>query len=139
MFGVSFTELVVIAIVALLLFGPDELPKIARTAGKFMAEFRRHSDSLRREFYNSVYPPAQEIKREMDQELRSLRALKHDVLSGPDLGKPASPVEGTPAPAEPSSTKSEGDVGPTTVAGTLSNHEGTPSDPPPIIIPFKKD
>lgn len=85
MFGVSFTEIVVVALVALLLFGPDELPRIAKTLGRFMGDFRRQSDSLRKEFYNSVYPPAQDFRRELENEARSLRSLKNEVLSGTDF------------------------------------------------------
>ena len=65
MFGVSFGEFIVIGIVGLIVFGPEKLPHIAAQVGRFMAEMRRTSDSFRREFYNSVYTPADDIKRDM--------------------------------------------------------------------------
>jgi TatA/E family protein of Tat protein translocase len=62
MFGLSFFELLAIFGVALLVFGPEKLPEIAKVLGKISGELRRTSDSLRREFYNSVYPPAEELQ-----------------------------------------------------------------------------
>ncbi len=61
MFGMSFGELIVIFVVILLVFGPDKLPHVASKLGKITGELKRTSDSLRREFYNSAYTPAQEL------------------------------------------------------------------------------
>lgn len=72
MFGVSFPELIVVFMVALLIFGPDKLPELARTIGNFTAQFRRQSDSLRREFYNSVYQPVDDFKSSINREARNL-------------------------------------------------------------------
>ena len=47
MFGIGMPELIIIFVIALLVFGPKELPKIGRTIGRAMAEFRRASDELR--------------------------------------------------------------------------------------------
>jgi TatA/E family protein of Tat protein translocase len=43
-------EMLVIVVLALLLFGPKELPKIARTIGKAMTEFRRAQNDLKTTF-----------------------------------------------------------------------------------------
>src|ERR671933_363115 len=42
------TELLVIALVALVLFGPRKLPEISRSLGKSLAEFKRASDDFKR-------------------------------------------------------------------------------------------
>lgn len=42
------TELLVIALVALIIFGPRKLPEIGRTIGKGMAEFKRASEDFKR-------------------------------------------------------------------------------------------
>src|SRR5205085_12132484 len=42
------TELLVIALVALVLFGPRKLPEIGRMVGKSIAEFKRASDDFKR-------------------------------------------------------------------------------------------
>ena len=56
--NVSFMELVVIFGLALLLFGPEQLPQIARQVGKVLGDLRKGSAAIRREWYNAVYPPA---------------------------------------------------------------------------------
>src|SRR3954464_10413640 len=42
------TELMVIALVALIIFGPRKLPDIGRTLGRSLAEFKRASDDFKR-------------------------------------------------------------------------------------------
>ncbi len=81
--GVSLTEFTVIFLVALVLFGPEQLPVLARTLGKLTGQLKRTSDSLRREFYNSVYPPGQEARDALNEEIKHLRNLKAEVLAPP--------------------------------------------------------
>jgi TatA/E family protein of Tat protein translocase len=47
MFGIGATELGVILVVALLVFGPKRLPELARMFGRGIGEFRRASNELR--------------------------------------------------------------------------------------------
>lgn len=46
MFGIGGTEFVVIALLALILLGPDKLPEYARKAGRVWADFKRYQDSM---------------------------------------------------------------------------------------------
>ena len=50
MFGIGMTELLVILVLALLVLGPKRLPEMARSLGRGLAEFRRASTDIRREF-----------------------------------------------------------------------------------------
>ncbi len=50
MFGIGGWEMLLIAVVALLVFGPKRLPELARSMGRGLAEFRRASSDLRRSF-----------------------------------------------------------------------------------------
>jgi Tat protein translocase TatB subunit len=50
MFGIGMTELLVILAVGLIVIGPKKLPELARSLGKGLAEFRRASTEMRREF-----------------------------------------------------------------------------------------
>ena len=114
MFGVSLPELAVVFIVALLIFGPDKLPELARTVGRISAQFRRQSDSLRREFYNTVYKPADDFKSSLEREARSLvaepitRRAEESTSSCPeDLRNKAMEESATPKEATPPDTESK--------------------------------
>ncbi len=54
MFGIGSTELLVILLVALVVLGPKSLPKMARTLGKAMGEFRRVSTDFQRTLNTEV-------------------------------------------------------------------------------------
>ena len=41
MFGISGTELFIIALFVIIIFGPDKLPGLARTVGRFVNEFKK--------------------------------------------------------------------------------------------------
>ncbi len=57
MFGLGFTEILLILGVALLVFGPEKLPEIARTLGKTMGELRRSLDEVKFDLSNIQYEP----------------------------------------------------------------------------------
>ncbi len=50
MFGIGMTELLVILVIGLLVIGPKKLPELARSLGKGLAEFRRATTEIRRDF-----------------------------------------------------------------------------------------
>ncbi|MBW2714787.1 MAG: twin-arginine translocase TatA/TatE family subunit [Deltaproteobacteria bacterium] len=64
MFGIGMTELLVILAIGLIVIGPKKLPELARSLGKGLAEFRRASTDMRREFLEvadeaRIDPPTQ--------------------------------------------------------------------------------
>lgn len=46
MFGISGFELFIIIAFALIIFGPDKLPQMARTAGRFINQFKRFQEDM---------------------------------------------------------------------------------------------
>ncbi|MEA2508021.1 MAG: sec-independent protein translocase protein TatA [Actinomycetota bacterium] len=47
-------EIMMVALVALIVFGPEKLPEIARTVGKALADFRRVVDDAKGEFQTGL-------------------------------------------------------------------------------------
>ncbi|OGA56184.1 MAG: twin arginine-targeting protein translocase TatB [Betaproteobacteria bacterium RIFCSPLOWO2_12_FULL_65_14] len=68
MFDVGFSELMVIAVVALIVIGPERLPKVARTLGNLLGRLQRYVNDVKAD-----------INREM--ELDSLRNFKQEFES----------------------------------------------------------
>jgi sec-independent protein translocase protein TatB len=64
MFDISFAEIVVIAVVALIVVGPERLPKVARTLGYLLGRAQRYLADVK-----------SDIQREMElEELKKLKA-----------------------------------------------------------------
>jgi len=75
MFSVSPAELLTIAVVVLVVFGPRRLPEIARTFGKALREMRRTADELKsgiEEEYGQALGPLDEARREIKASFDSL-------------------------------------------------------------------
>jgi sec-independent protein translocase protein TatB len=53
MFGIGTGELLLLLVLALLVLGPERMPKLARDIGKTVADLRKTSDELRTEFLNA--------------------------------------------------------------------------------------
>ncbi len=55
MFGVGPSEMVIIAVIFLVIFGPGSLPKMARDMGRFVSEARKAVDDFKDELTSSDY------------------------------------------------------------------------------------
>ncbi|HXU93315.1 MAG TPA: Sec-independent protein translocase protein TatB [Gallionella sp.] len=54
MFDIAFSELVVIALVALIVIGPERLPKVARTAGHLWGRVQRYVNGVKSDIANDM-------------------------------------------------------------------------------------
>ncbi len=59
MFNIGPTELIVIVVIALIVFGPKRLPEVGRSVGKSLQEFRRASSEIRREIRDGLDAPSE--------------------------------------------------------------------------------
>lgn len=123
MIEISFGKLVLLALVALIVLGPEKLPHAARTAGALLRRVRSGWDSVRAEVERELQ--VEEIKRqareaaehaqaaqsELDATLRKVRDAGAETV-GPATLTPASPA---PEPgAEPPATRIEPPTAPET-------------------------
>ncbi len=69
MFDIGFWEIALIAVVALLVVGPEEFPRLVRTIGAVLAKIRRFVQDAKRELDREVLQ-AEELKRLMEEEAR---------------------------------------------------------------------
>ena len=113
MFDIGFSEIVVIAVVALIVLGPERLPKAARTMGHLFGRLQRYvndvkSDINREMELEELKKIQQEVKsaaREMEQSFTSaassVESGMRDVESQLNAGASETPAPVTPPLAEP--------------------------------------
>ena len=67
MFGIGFMELAVIAFVAVLAFGPDRLPDLAKQAARLLHQARKMANSARDELRSELGPEYSDLElRDLD-------------------------------------------------------------------------
>ena len=71
MFGVGYTEAFIIAVVALVVFGPQRLPELAGQAGRWIREFRKMTSDLTGEFEKTI-AEVDDIRDTVRREMKSM-------------------------------------------------------------------
>jgi sec-independent protein translocase protein TatB len=97
MFEIGFSELVLIMLIALLVLGPERLPKLAADVGRWVGRARAM---------------ARQLRQQLDQEVNVDEMLKERPVS-PTIHQPYSPPP--PSPASPAATAESGEQDPDTV------------------------
>jgi len=102
----SIADMAVAGAVALLLFGPDQLPKVARRAGQLVRDVQNTSQSFIREMERAADTPEPAEVRPIDPSLAHLSAAPaYHETPEPAHHEPAAPVTreaaGSSSPGEP--------------------------------------
>lgn len=93
MFDVSFSELVLILVVGLLVFGPEKLPEVIRTASMWIAKIKRSFtqmrseieremgvDEMKRDFHNNtIMQKLRDVQGDLQRTQQELQQLPYDV------------------------------------------------------------
>ena len=119
MFDVGFSEIVVIGVVALIVVGPERLPKAARTMGLLFGRLQRYVTDVKadisremeldelRKLQKQVQGAAQEFKTSVESAAQDVhagvRSVEEQLNAGATDTAPSPEAQGSPpvAPAEP--------------------------------------
>lgn len=91
MFGISFTELLLVGLVALLVLGPERLPGAARTAGLWVGRLKRSFNAIKQEVEREI--GADDIRRQLHNE--------HILSMEQEARKIFTPAQQEPTPVQP--------------------------------------
>jgi sec-independent protein translocase protein TatB len=80
-FDISFSELMIIAVVTLLVVGPDKLPHLARTVGAFVGRLQRYVAQVKEEVNREVrFEELQSLQEEIKEGKRKVEASIMDSV-----------------------------------------------------------
>jgi sec-independent protein translocase protein TatB len=116
MFDIGFSEIFVIALVALIVIGPERLPKVARTLGHLFGRMQRYVNDVKadisremeleelRKLQSSVQDAARSIEQSVNQEISTAESqLDNITASATDLA-PTPPAAEAAPPLTPPAT-----------------------------------
>lgn len=111
---VGTSELLVIFIVALLVLGPEKVPKYAKKAGKLLSSVKVYADKLTEDINESVVEPLEKVQKPLKDAVKPLTKITDDINkplkeiknSVNDIGKPKKNEEVLSA-SEEETSKSE--------------------------------
>lgn len=78
MFEIGFTELMLVGVIALLVLGPERLPKAAATAGRWIGQAKRTLSGIQSQIEREM--DVEQLRGELDRQ--PLRQLEQDLREG---------------------------------------------------------
>ena len=112
MFDISFFEIMIISIIALIVVGPERLPQVARTLGHLMGRCRQFIYSVKTDIHNEIR--MEELKNMHNTMQETVHSIEDSVRKEINEIKSISDIESqqktTDSVSVTASTKSESDV-----------------------------
>jgi len=119
-FDIAFSELVIIGLVALIVIGPERLPRVARTAGHLLGRLQRYVGDVKadinremqieelKKVQDDIVAQTRSIEQSVNEQLRTVETELNQSIAGgleDKTAEPASPAQAalpleTPAPAD---------------------------------------
>ena len=86
MFNFSMVEILFLAVLALILIGPKQLPEVARVLGRFITELRRSANVLKEEIKtaHTIEPPAKKDALQSSINIAHTEKKSDEGHSGPE-------------------------------------------------------
>lgn len=124
MFDISFTELMVVGAVALIVIGPEKLPKVARTVGHLVGRLQRYVTDVKSDINREMeFDELRRLRKEMNDAASAVEssARQHasDIRTGLDGVAKAADVTADEAAASPAAQADAGLIAPADTAPTV--------------------
>lgn len=115
MFGIDFSELVVCALVALVVIGPERMPEAVRTAGLWIGRFKRGLRDTREQVERQI--GLEDVRRQLHTEemMRTLNDMNEEIESALSYDR--------------TSSKERAEHNAKLLNGTVVENAGLPTDP----------
>ncbi|SHE63503.1 sec-independent protein translocase protein TatB [Modicisalibacter ilicicola DSM 19980] len=131
MFDIGFLELLIIGVVALLVLGPERLPKAARTAGLWIGKIKRTVSGMQREINAQL--EAEELRQKLEEHQKSInsgldRTRKNVESYIESSGAEADPQK-TPQARDDTSPPAQADRQPNAEAASSASAEAAEHEP----------
>ncbi len=96
-FGLQPIHLIIVAVVALLIFGPTKLPEIGRSVGRAITEFRRGAKEMSETFMEEVSQPGDTANQPSSPQVSEQSAVGVPITSPAIVSEPYAPNGSQPA------------------------------------------
>ncbi len=90
MFGISFSEIILILIIAVLVLGPKQLPEIVIKARKLISSFKNFANHLKQEVYQQS--GFNELNVAKERLINGYHNIKDDIFTNESTNHPQNPV-----------------------------------------------
>jgi sec-independent protein translocase protein TatB len=133
MFDISWGELLLIGVVALVFIGPKELPTVLRTLGQWMAKLRRMANEFQNQFHEAMREAEMaDLKKHVDD----LTTTAHSYANFDPVSEVRRELESTQQQIESAIEKpAAGDAATSAAVAPAGDAPASPPDPAPAPLP----
>jgi sec-independent protein translocase protein TatB len=138
MFDIAFSEVMVIAVIALIVIGPERLPRVARTLGHLFGRMQRYVNDVRNDIQREIeLDELRKLKQSVEESARSIEesvskefdAARDEVRALESLAETANPL------AVPAAAESVPAAPPAPVAAAMPATPAAPATPDGSVRP----